>query len=95
MLLICFGATVNHRNTMASYFHTKCQIHIYSQADRCQGFIQDVVLACCTACTCRKFSNERNVCKLERRAQDSDTCNIFAEVAEPKLSLADANPSLV
>jgi len=63
---------------------------MYSQADRRQGFMQDVVLACCTAC--RKFSN---VCKLERRAQDSDTCNIFAEVAKPKLSLADANPSLV
>lgn len=55
--------------------------------------IQDVVLACHTAC--RKFSNERNVCKLARRAQDSDTCNIFAEVAEPKLSLADAHLSLV
>lgn len=55
--------------------------------------IQDVVLACRTAC--RKFSNERNVCKLASRAQDSGTCNIFAEVAEPKLSLADAHLSLV
>lgn len=78
---------------MASYFHTKCKIQIYSQEHRCQGFTQDVVLACCTAC--RKFSDERNVCKLARRMQDSDTCNIFAEAAEPKLSLADAHPSLV
>ena len=41
------------------------------------------------------LENLAMICKLERRAQDSDTCNIFAEVAEPKLSLADANPSLV